>query len=280
MASTSNMISPVESSRFRSLFEAALGEYHEQTGTDLASHQLYDKLQACSSTEDVVDVVKGQARTFGEYRKGDRTTQRLVTKLKPLVDTVLVLNDGLGSTLGEAFRPAKFVCAGVGLLLGVYMRVDSTYSMAEIIVKLMIGILDILGLATKEIKQGRLRAFGKKLLGSKKIEDTVKRLDRLTLEESRVSTTHILLIVHTLLENFKGVMTNAETSTATLEDALASIQQIVDDVNKIKRDKLYQECTKWLSPPDPFSDHAAKRKKCHKGSTDWFIHGNAFRGWK
>ncbi|KAI0272286.1 hypothetical protein BC834DRAFT_340944 [Gloeopeniophorella convolvens] len=161
----------------------------------------------------------------------------------------------------------------------VYTRVEPTPSMTEIIIKLMIGLLDILGLATKEMKQGRLRAFGKKLLGSKKIEEVVKRLDRLTLEESRMSTTHILMIVHTLLEKFKGVMTNAETSTVTMEDALASIQQIVDDANKNKRDKLYEKCTKWLSPPEPFSNHSAKREQCHKGSTDWFIHGNTFGEW-
>ncbi|KAI0272278.1 hypothetical protein BC834DRAFT_340830 [Gloeopeniophorella convolvens] len=162
----------------------------------------------------------------------------------------------------------------------VYTHVEPTPYMTEIVVKLMIGMLDILGLATKEIKQGRLMAFGKKLLGSRKIEDIVKRLDRLTLEESRMSTTHILRIVHTLLENFKGVMINAEASTATLEDALASIQHIVDDVNTNKRDKLHRECREWLSPPDPFSNHSAKREQCHKGSTDWFIHGNAFGEWK
>ncbi|KAI0258054.1 hypothetical protein BC834DRAFT_152081, partial [Gloeopeniophorella convolvens] len=213
MSSTSNMIPPSESSRFRSLFEAALKEYREHTGTDLASHPLYDRLQSCKSVESVTDAVKEQARAFGEYRKGDRATQLLVTKLKPLVDTMLVLNDGLGNTLGEAFKPAKFVCTGVGLLLRASKGVSESYdslvdlfdtmgrflervkiyalvelipSMTEIIVKLMIGLLDILGLATKEMKQGRLRAFGKKLLGSRKIEDVVKRLDRLTLEESRM----------------------------------------------------------------------------------------------
>ncbi|KAI0260114.1 hypothetical protein BC834DRAFT_1044836 [Gloeopeniophorella convolvens] len=305
MASALDMTSLDDSSRFTSLFEGALKEYHEHTGTDLASHPLYDRLNACGSAETVIDAVKEQARAFGEYRKGDRATQ-LMTKLSPLVDTMLVLNDGLGKTIGEVFKPAKLVCAGVGLLLRaskgvsesydslvdlfdtmsrflervkVYTRVKPTPSMTEIIVKMMIGMLDILGLATKEIKQGRLRAFGKKLMGSRKIEDVVKRLDRLTLEESRMSTTHILLVVHTLLEEFKGVMTGAETSTATYEEALASIQQIVDDVNKIKRDLLHQKCTKWLSPPDPFSNHAAKRKQCHRGSTDWFIHGNAFGEW-
>ncbi|KAI0258923.1 hypothetical protein BC834DRAFT_669981 [Gloeopeniophorella convolvens] len=308
MSSTSdNVLSSPDSLHFRSLFEAALKEYHENTGTDLVYHPLYGKLRTCESVESVINAVKEQARAFGEYRKGDRATQLMTTKLSPLVDIILVLNDGLGNTFGEVFQPAKIVCAGVGLLLRaskgvsesynslvdlfdtvsrflervkVYTRMEQTPPMIEIIVKMMIGLLDILGLATKEIKQGRLRAFGKKLLGSKKIEDVVKRLDRLTLEESRMSTTHIFLIVHTLLENLKGVMTNAEASTATMEDALASIQEIVHGVNKIERDKLYRECTKYLSPPDPSSNHAAKRKQCHEGSIDWFIHGNAFGEWK
>ncbi|KAI0272344.1 hypothetical protein BC834DRAFT_1030497, partial [Gloeopeniophorella convolvens] len=307
MASTLSVISSDDSARFRLLFEGALKEYGEHTGTDLAAHPLCDRLQACKSVETVIDVVKEQARAFGEYRRGSRATQ-LMTKLKPLVDTMLVLNEGLGDALGEAFKPAKYVCAGVGLLLSASKGVSDSYdslidlfdtmsrflervtvytrvepigpSMAEIIVKMMIGLLDILGLATKEIKQGRLRAFGKKLLGSRKIEDVVKRLDRLTLEGSRMSTTHILLIVHTLIENLKGVMTNAETSTVTLEDALASIQEVANSMNRINRDELYKRCTEWLSPPDPFSNHSSKREQCHKGSADWFIHGNAFGEWK
>ncbi|KAI0258920.1 hypothetical protein BC834DRAFT_1036150 [Gloeopeniophorella convolvens] len=247
MAPTLNMISPDDSSRFRSLFEGALKEYYEHTGTDLASHPLYGKLRTCESVESVIDAVKEQARAFGEYRKGNRATQLMTTKLSPLVDAILILNEDLGKTLGEVVQPAKMVCAGVGLLLRaskgvsesydslvdlfdtmsrflervkVYTRMEQTPAMTEIVMKMMIGLLNILGLATKEIKQGRLKAFGKKLLGSKKIEEVVNRLDRLTLEEGRMSTTHILLIVHTLLENLKGVIANAEASTATLEDAL------------------------------------------------------------
>ncbi|KAI0272293.1 hypothetical protein BC834DRAFT_1030466 [Gloeopeniophorella convolvens] len=282
-------IPPDEPSRFMSLFEASLKEYRERTGTDLVSHPLYDKFQTCNSVEMTIDVIKEQAQAFGEYRKGGRATQ-LMMKLSPLVDTMLVLNDGLVDVLGGASKGVSDSYDSLVDLFDtmsrflervkVYTRVKSTPSMTEIIVELMIGMLDILGLATKEIKQGRLRAFGKKLLGSRRIEDVVKRLDRLTLEESRMSTTHILLIVHTLLEHFKGAMTNVEAFTATMEDDLASIQQIVDDANKNKRDKLYQEYTNWLSPPDPLSNHAAKREQCHRGSTDWFIHGNAFGEWQ
>ncbi|KAI0258918.1 hypothetical protein BC834DRAFT_669764 [Gloeopeniophorella convolvens] len=162
----------------------------------------------------------------------------------------------------------------------VYTLMEQTPPMTEIMVKMMIGTLDILGLATEEVKQGRLKAFGKKLLGSRRIEDVVKRLDRLTLEEGRMSTTHILMIVHTLFENLKGVMINAEASVAISEDALVSIKQVVNSVNKVDRDTLHQKCIKWLSPPDPSPNHATKRRQCHQGSTDWFIHGNAFEEWK
>ncbi|KAI0272279.1 hypothetical protein BC834DRAFT_1038411, partial [Gloeopeniophorella convolvens] len=49
-----------------SLFEAALKEYRERTGKDLASHPLYDRLQSCKSAETVADAVKEQALAFGE----------------------------------------------------------------------------------------------------------------------------------------------------------------------------------------------------------------------
>ena len=51
--------------------------------------------------------------------------------------------------------------------------------------------------------------FGKKLLGENKIEVVLKRLDRLTLEEARMTATHTLEVVYGLLKNVKAVMDGA-----------------------------------------------------------------------
>ena len=95
--------------------------------------------------------------------------------------------------------------------------------MSGIITKIMVEVLSVLSLATKQINQGRLsksfriisiylvhdvklEKFAKKLLGESEIEDVLHRLDRLTLDEARMTGTETLQIVHGLVSNMKLVM--------------------------------------------------------------------------
>jgi len=48
--------------------------------------------------------------------------------------------------------------------------------------------------------------FAKKLLGETEIEDVLQRLDRLTLDEAKMTTTQTLQVVHGLVTNMKLVM--------------------------------------------------------------------------
>ena len=95
-------------------------------------------------------------------------------------------------------------------------------TMSDIMVRIMIEVLSVLALATKEIKQGRFsrwlvaiicslvdcatEKFAKKLLGESNIEAVLRRLDRLTQEEARVTVAHTLEVVHGLFNNLKVVM--------------------------------------------------------------------------
>ena len=95
--------------------------------------------------------------------------------------------------------------------------------MVSIIAKIMAEVLSVLSLATKQIKQGRfskrfciiypylfrdlaLEKFAKKLLGESEIEDVLHRVDRLTLDEARMTGTETLQVVHGLVTNMKLVM--------------------------------------------------------------------------
>ena len=95
--------------------------------------------------------------------------------------------------------------------------------MARIVTKIMVEVLSVLALATKQIKQGRLsklfniiisalfvtsplEKFAKKLLGESEIEDMLHRLDRLTRDEARMTGTETLQVVHGLVNNLKLVI--------------------------------------------------------------------------
>jgi hypothetical protein len=91
-----------------------------------------------------------------------------------------------------------------------YTEVEPTPAMTDIIIKIMVEVLTILGIATKEMKQRRLsesidiyqlfltyispEKFLKKVLGKNDIEDALKRLDILTREEARMATAEILKV--------------------------------------------------------------------------------------
>ena len=94
--------------------------------------------------------------------------------------------------------------------------------MTEIIVKVMVQLLSVLALATKQISQKRFsecavtytlsvaqcttEKFAKKLLGETEIEAVLQRLDRLTQEEARITVAQTLGVVNSLVSNVKIIM--------------------------------------------------------------------------
>ena len=56
------------------------------------------------------------------------------------------------------------------------------------------------------VTQHNTEKFAKKLLGESEIEAVLRRLDRLTQEEGRMTTAQILEVVYCLMNNVKVVM--------------------------------------------------------------------------
>jgi hypothetical protein len=102
-----------------------------------------------------------------------------------------------------------------------YTEVPTTEAMKDIMVKIMVEVLGIFAIVTKEIKQGRASewirddtlpvAHGdqekclKKLIGRRDIEDTLRRLDILTQEEARMATAQVLKLARHVKDGVKSV---------------------------------------------------------------------------
>lgn len=54
--------------------------------------------------------------------------------------------------------------------------------------------------------QGDAEKFAKKILGENDVEAVLQRLDRLTMEESRMTVAQTMQVVHGLFSNMKVVM--------------------------------------------------------------------------
>jgi fungal STAND N-terminal Goodbye domain len=83
-STTFDMSDQPRSSRLRVLFDAALENYKQQTGIDLADHPLAERLQHCNSVESVTAVLREQAQDFEEFQEKDKI-------LKPLKKVLTVL---------------------------------------------------------------------------------------------------------------------------------------------------------------------------------------------
>ncbi|KAH9019340.1 hypothetical protein EDB83DRAFT_2556025, partial [Lactarius deliciosus] len=80
--------------------------------------------------------------------------------------------------------------------LETYSEVPTTEAMKDTIVKIMVEVLGIFGIVTKEMKQGRAKKYLKKLVGRRDVEDALGRLDRLTQQEVQMAIVQVLQVSH------------------------------------------------------------------------------------
>ncbi|KAI9432162.1 hypothetical protein H4582DRAFT_1120121 [Lactarius indigo] len=71
--------------------------------------------------------------------------------------------------------------------------------MTDVIVKIMVEVLSIFAIATKEIRQGE------RLVGRRDIEDALQKLDRLTQDEARMAISEVLRLTHSVDDKVIGV---------------------------------------------------------------------------
>ncbi|KAI0000832.1 NACHT domain-containing protein [Russula compacta] len=313
------------SSNFQFIFNNALKEYERKTKKDLLAHPLAAQLQACSSPTAILAVLQQQVQQLDQSQTTD---DRLTRWLDPTINVLYAFSGTLGEGVGLVFSPAKAIFVGVGVLLStaidvrasrdtladifermdnffrrlsVYTEVPPTAEMTDINIKIMIEVLSILAIATKEIKQGRTKKYLKRLIGRTDIEDGLKRLDKLTEQEARMATAQVLKVMHTV----DGKVGVVDDSVARVNDRVAGVddrvravdntvaqviqdgkeanvvsQQTANDVDQMKRNQLRESLRKWLSPPDPSTNHNIAYGAHHKGTATWFFRGDIFEEWK
>ena len=119
--------------------------------------------------------------------------------------------------------------------------------MTDMMIEIMVEVLTILAIATKELKRGRLSAFSwwlvdcgtrltcylekyiKKLTGSTDIEDSLERLDKLTLEEVRMASAELIKMTHII----DGKVMNVDDTVKSIE---GKVQDVHGDVQYVRID--------------------------------------------
>ena len=89
MSSESASNTASTASHFQTLFNAALAKYTKQTGKDLRSHPLADKIDNCDGPDSILNIFQEQAQAFDEFRNGDT---KLLKWLRPVVNVIHALS--------------------------------------------------------------------------------------------------------------------------------------------------------------------------------------------
>ncbi|KAF8274644.1 hypothetical protein EI94DRAFT_1712778 [Lactarius quietus] len=245
--------------RFQVIFQAALKSYQKQTKKDLIAHPLASQLQACNSTTAILVVLQNQVREIDKSQSGD---EKLTKWLTPTVNVLSAFSSTVSGGVGLVFSPANVIFAGIGVFLltaqgaaaskyvlaelferigsffarlETYTEVAPTTAMSDIITEIMVEVLRIFGIATKEVKRGSAKKFLRKLAGMADLEDALKKLDRLTQEEARMALAEVLRITHSVRDEVKvvdGKVENVEGKVVDMGGKVADMGSKVEDVGK------------------------------------------------
>ena len=92
-----------ESSNFQALFNAALQDYKDETGSSLIDHPIAKQLETCQSASSVISILQEQAQTFCEFRENDG---KLVKALNSTVDILCApsISSALNMAIGLVVR--------------------------------------------------------------------------------------------------------------------------------------------------------------------------------
>ncbi|KAH8998261.1 hypothetical protein EDB86DRAFT_825067 [Lactarius hatsudake] len=247
---------PPSSSNIEGIFESALKSYKKKTKHDLKKHDLFKQFETCDSPGAILTAF--QSDQFGLSRIGDASKKWFV----PTVNVLYAFSATLGEGVGLAFSPAKVIFAGVGVLLlaakdvaasqdiliDILGRIGSFFGRLEIytgvplipamknkMVEITVEVLDILAIATKEMRQSRARKFVKRVAGLTDLEDGMKKLDTLTLEEVAMASAEHLRIANVINNNVTVIADGIQVVVAQVEDVKCDVQAVSDQVEEVDK---------------------------------------------
>jgi hypothetical protein len=136
--------------------------------------------------------------------------------------------------------------------LEIYTSIKPTTSMTNMIVDIMVEVLTILAVATKETKRGRFselmsfilpfppdgcsEKYFMKLTGNRDIEDSLDKLDKLTQEEARMASAELLKMTHSVDGKLMGVDDRVRSVTVQVQDVRGDVEGVRGDVQDVRGD--------------------------------------------
>ena len=139
-----------------------------------------------------------------------------------------------------------------------YAAVPMTEAISDVMVKIIAEVLEICAIMTEEIKQG----------------------------QSREQSDDMFSIADTSSETYFGEFSKKFFGRKVIKDALRRLDRLTQVAAKAasvileeRRRRLWTN-RRWLSPPDPSTNHTNACRVQHDGTAMWFFVGDIFMEWK
>jgi len=87
---------------------------------------------------------------------------------------------------------------------------------------------------------GYSEKYFKKLIGNREIEDSLERLDKLTLEEARMASAEQLRMTHSVDHRVRGVEGQVQEVRDDLQDVGDKVQDVDDKLDQANRSLSFQ----------------------------------------
>ncbi|KAH9169159.1 hypothetical protein EDB89DRAFT_1908813 [Lactarius sanguifluus] len=257
---------------FQPVLDRALKEYKKKTGKELITHPLAKEITSCGSPEAILTVLQGKANELNQSSSDERLTKWLT----PTVNVLNALSVALGEGVGTAARDtATSRDALIELFdriedfvvrLKTYTEVPPTIEMTNVMGKILAEMLSMLAIATKETKQRRIKTFLKRVVGRDDIGDALQRLDSLEQGELRTVTAQVLKTTSDLKYDAK--------------ETKVMVQKIVTDTSSRDWEHLLQNLRRWLTPPDPSTNHNIACTAQHERTAAWIFNEDVLKEWE
>ena len=107
LSSISDM-SQSSSSTFHTLFNTALQDYKDKTGTSLIDHPFAKRLETCESVSSITSILQEQAESFCEFRENEG---KLMKAINSSIDVLYApsINSALNEAIGLVVRLKAFI---------------------------------------------------------------------------------------------------------------------------------------------------------------------------
>ncbi|EMD37971.1 hypothetical protein CERSUDRAFT_72606 [Gelatoporia subvermispora B] len=301
------------------MFLEALEKYKQRTKKDLTKEPFIAEFEKCKTAGDVMKILEEPVNEFIDRQEKGKVKGGLMRLLNRMVDVLLALhlNETLGEGIGLVWGPGKAVIGAVVVLLETIRGVRKSYmmhtdiledvsnfiirlevyskhtispEMREIMVKILVEVMSILGLAAEQIRYGCFTVaqshpekYVKTFLRDSTVEEAFKKLNHLTSVGTGMTSTESLSVLYDLVRGLGLLMQDLQIPITAIRTGLdrldGSMANIETDVIEMNRNDMVSNCRKWLSPPDPSTDHNAALNLHHEGTATWFTEGEIMREW-